>query len=286
MSPPLHTSVRKGLPAGQPSTALDVGKFIEGGSDAPESGLAHPPEIRLRRPGRAPLDEAADARLPGPIRRASGHERSPSSAGLSETLALLLAYDGAAFRGWQKQPGMQTVQGTLEDALRLLLGKRPIVHGASRTDAGVHASGQVASFRSGRAPDLDRLPAAARSASATGTTCADSSPAPRTGGERVRRWKACAACRICRGSALRPRNTGQRRRSRPGPSGTTAFSRSRALRSASTRCATWPVILVRSRLATPHPRRCASWRRAPGPGWAREPRRTGSRWSRCCTRPS
>src|SRR5437870_6526066 len=157
MSPPLHTSVRKGLPAGQPSTALDVGKFIEGGSDAPESGLAHPPEIRLRRPGRAPLDEAADARLPGPIRRASGHERSPSSAGLSETLALLLAYDGAAFRGWQKQPGMQTVQGTLEDALRLLLGKRPIVHGASRTDAGVHASGQVASFRSGRAPDLDRL---------------------------------------------------------------------------------------------------------------------------------
>jgi len=76
---------------------------------------------------------------------------------LSETLALLLAYDGAAFRGWQKQPGMQTVQGTLEDALRLLLGKRPIVHGASRTDAGVHASGQVASFRSGRAPDLDRL---------------------------------------------------------------------------------------------------------------------------------
>jgi tRNA pseudouridine38-40 synthase len=61
--------------------------------------------------------------------------------------ALLLAYDGAAFRGWQKQPGLTTVQGALESALRLLLGKKLVVHGASRTDAGVHALGQVASFR-------------------------------------------------------------------------------------------------------------------------------------------
>jgi tRNA pseudouridine38-40 synthase len=61
--------------------------------------------------------------------------------------ALLLAYDGASFRGWQKQPGLQTVQGALEDALRALLGKKLVVHGASRTDAGVHALGQVASFR-------------------------------------------------------------------------------------------------------------------------------------------
>ena len=62
--------------------------------------------------------------------------------------ALLLAYDGAAFRGWQKQPGLVTVQGALESALG------HVVHGASRTDAGVHAAGQVASFRSGRAPDF------------------------------------------------------------------------------------------------------------------------------------
>jgi tRNA pseudouridine38-40 synthase len=55
--------------------------------------------------------------------------------------ALLLAYDGAAFRGWQKQPGMVTVQGTLERILGHAL------QGASRTDAGVHAEGQVASFR-------------------------------------------------------------------------------------------------------------------------------------------
>jgi tRNA pseudouridine38-40 synthase len=76
---------------------------------------------------------------------------------LQETFALLLAYDGAAFRGWQKQPGMATVQGTLESALRALLGKRPAVHGASRTDAGVHALGQVASLKSGRAPDFTLL---------------------------------------------------------------------------------------------------------------------------------
>jgi tRNA pseudouridine38-40 synthase len=76
---------------------------------------------------------------------------------LKETWALLLAYDGALFRGWQKQPGLLTVQGALEDALRALLGKRPAVSGASRTDAGVHAMGQVASFQSGRGPDFARL---------------------------------------------------------------------------------------------------------------------------------
>lgn len=76
---------------------------------------------------------------------------------MTKTLALLLAYDGAAFRGWQKQPGMVTVQGAIEDALRALLGKRYAVHGASRTDAGVHAAGQVASFQCGREVDLARL---------------------------------------------------------------------------------------------------------------------------------
>jgi tRNA pseudouridine38-40 synthase len=65
---------------------------------------------------------------------------------LKETFALLLAYDGAAFRGWQKQPELETVQAAVEDALRTLLGKRYAVQGAARTDAGVHAAGQVASF--------------------------------------------------------------------------------------------------------------------------------------------
>jgi len=57
-----------------------------------------------------------------------------------------LAYDGGAFRGWQRQPGLPTVQQAVEDALAALLGDRVQVHGAARTDAGVHAEGQVASF--------------------------------------------------------------------------------------------------------------------------------------------
>jgi tRNA pseudouridine38-40 synthase len=65
---------------------------------------------------------------------------------LKETIALLLAYDGAAFRGWQRQPGMETVQAAVEVGLQALSGKRYVVQGASRTDAGVHAAGQVASF--------------------------------------------------------------------------------------------------------------------------------------------
>ena len=76
---------------------------------------------------------------------------------MKETFALLLAYDGAAFRGWQKQPGMATVQEAVEDALRDLLGKRYTLHGASRTDAGVHALGQVASFQCGRDADFSAL---------------------------------------------------------------------------------------------------------------------------------
>jgi tRNA pseudouridine38-40 synthase len=64
-------------------------------------------------------------------------------------LRLTLAYDGTDFAGWQAQAEERgrTIQGTLEDALlRLLGGERVAVAGAGRTDAGVHALGQVASL--------------------------------------------------------------------------------------------------------------------------------------------
>ena len=62
-------------------------------------------------------------------------------------IKLTLAYDGAEFHGWQIQPGVPTIQGVLTDVLRNITQEHMSVHGASRTDAGVHALGQVASFK-------------------------------------------------------------------------------------------------------------------------------------------
>lgn len=59
-------------------------------------------------------------------------------------LRIDLAYDGTGFRGWARQPGLRTVQGTLEAAVARLLGGDPQLVVAGRTDAGVHASAQVA----------------------------------------------------------------------------------------------------------------------------------------------
>lgn len=59
-------------------------------------------------------------------------------------LRLDLAYDGTDFRGWARQPGLRTVQGTLEAAIVRVLGGEPHLVVAGRTDAGVHASAQVA----------------------------------------------------------------------------------------------------------------------------------------------
>jgi tRNA pseudouridine38-40 synthase len=63
------------------------------------------------------------------------------------TLKITLAYDGTRFVGWQRQARGESVQGVLEDALSRLEGGAVAVHGAGRTDAGVHALGQVASVR-------------------------------------------------------------------------------------------------------------------------------------------
>lgn len=59
-------------------------------------------------------------------------------------LRLDLAYDGTAFRGWARQPGLRTVQGVLEQAITRVLGGEPQLVVAGRTDAGVHAAAQVA----------------------------------------------------------------------------------------------------------------------------------------------
>jgi len=69
-------------------------------------------------------------------------------------IRLDIAYDGSHFRGWARQPGLRTVQGELESALARVVGGDPRLVVAGRTDAGVHATGQVAHL------DLDEEQAA------------------------------------------------------------------------------------------------------------------------------
>jgi tRNA pseudouridine38-40 synthase len=78
-------------------------------------------------------------------------------------IRLDVAYDGTEFAGWQAQPGLRTVQGSLEEALASFQdGERVVVRGAGRTDAGVHAEQQVADFALATRLDDDTLARALR----------------------------------------------------------------------------------------------------------------------------
>ncbi|MFQ6069315.1 MAG: tRNA pseudouridine(38-40) synthase TruA [Candidatus Aminicenantales bacterium] len=60
---------------------------------------------------------------------------------------LTISYDGTDYHGWQRQPKKRTIQGVIEEALSNISGTRTVIHGAGRTDAGVHALAQVAHFK-------------------------------------------------------------------------------------------------------------------------------------------
>lgn len=64
-----------------------------------------------------------------------------------QNIRLLIEYDGTNYYGWQYQPNLPTIQGTIQDAIKRITGTYLPLIGAGRTDTGVHASGQVASFR-------------------------------------------------------------------------------------------------------------------------------------------
>jgi len=64
----------------------------------------------------------------------------------SRNIRIVLAYDGTPYLGWQIQPQGPTIQSVLQDCLRIITGEQIMVKGSGRTDAGVHALGQVANF--------------------------------------------------------------------------------------------------------------------------------------------
>ncbi|MDH7600858.1 MAG: tRNA pseudouridine(38-40) synthase TruA [Armatimonadota bacterium] len=72
-------------------------------------------------------------------------------------IKVILEYDGTDFYGFQYQPGVPTIQGELEKALSKIFKERITVYGSGRTDAGVHALGQVINFRSHGTIPIDRV---------------------------------------------------------------------------------------------------------------------------------
>jgi len=73
--------------------------------------------------------------------------RSVQEERLARNWKLVLSYDGSDYHGWQVQPGLSTIQGELASAIQHTTGEQVLPQGSGRTDAGVHALAQVASFR-------------------------------------------------------------------------------------------------------------------------------------------
>jgi tRNA pseudouridine38-40 synthase len=94
------------------------------------------------------------------------------------TLRLTLEYDGTGFRGWARQPGERTVEGVLREALDAVLPSWSGLAVAGRTDAGVHATGQVASLDAEGGPPVARRAEALNTALPRDVAVHDAEPAP------------------------------------------------------------------------------------------------------------
>ena len=77
---------------------------------------------------------------------------------MGKNVLIRIEYDGTNFSGWQKQPAARTVQGEIEHVLKYIAMEDVHIHGTSRTDAGVHALGQCASFEWNCPMPVEKLP--------------------------------------------------------------------------------------------------------------------------------
>src|SRR5229473_7863368 len=139
MSPPLHASVRAQREGRQPSLRTHVGPLSESIDVSPVT-----PETRR---SVEPTIGAAGRRHAPPVLHDPRGARTGTRKATRRGACLQCHHSGPAGR----QPGLPTVQQAFEDALAAVLAERVQVHGAARTDAGVHAEGQVASFTLRRA---------------------------------------------------------------------------------------------------------------------------------------
>lgn len=93
---------------------------------------------------------------------------------MERNFLLTIEYDGSGFSGWQRQPQARTVQGELEEVLTKVCGGKVTLNGTSRTDAGVHALGQRASFSGEYGIPTEKIALAANNILAGGNRIASS----------------------------------------------------------------------------------------------------------------
>ena len=78
-------------------------------------------------------------------------------------IKLVIEYDGKEFNGWQKQPNKLNIQGEIEKAIERITGEKVDLNASGRTDAGVHAIGQVANFKTNSNIPIEKIPIALNS---------------------------------------------------------------------------------------------------------------------------
>ena len=128
-----------------------------------------------------------------------------------KTLKLTLEYDGSGFRGWARQPGERTVEGTLREALDAVYGRWSELAVAGRTDTGVHASAQVASLVADGGPPPERAAEALNAALPADIAVTRGRAGRRTGSARASRpGRARTATGSCAAGSAHPSPTGAR----------------------------------------------------------------------------